>query len=291
MITGSMVALVTPMLEDNSVDWDSLHALVEWHIDSGTDAIVPVGTTGESPTVTPEEHCEIIRKVVKLCSGRIPVIAGTGANSTREAIEFTASAKDSGAQACLLVTPYYNKPTQQGLFLHFEAIAEAVDLPQILYNVPARTGVDLLPETVHRLMAIKQVVGIKEATGDIERMTQIRALCGDDLAIYSGDDLTACDLLLAGAKGTISVTANVAPAQMKKMVDAAIAGKQELTMSLNEPLLGLHKSLFVESNPIPVKWVLAELGLIRQGIRLPLTQLSEKYHPELRAALHLAGLN
>jgi 4-hydroxy-tetrahydrodipicolinate synthase len=291
MITGSMVALVTPMLEDNSIDWDRLHALVEWHIESGTDAIVPVGTTGESPTVTPEEHCEIIRIVTQLCSGRIPVIAGTGANSTQEAIEFTASAKDSGAEACLLVTPYYNKPTQQGLFLHYKAIAEAVDLPQILYNVPARTGVDLLPETVHRLMDIRQVIGIKEATGDLERMTQIRTLCGDDMAIYSGDDLTACDLLNAGAKGTISVTANVAPTQMKKMVDAAMTGEQELAMRLNEPLLGLHRSLFVESNPIPLKWVLAEMGLIEEGIRLPLTRLSKKYHPELRAALRLAGLN
>jgi len=291
MITGSMVALVTPMLRDHRIDWEKLHALVEWHIDSGTDAIVPVGTTGESPTVTPEEHCEIIQTVVEICAGRIPVVAGTGANSTQEAIEFTRSAKDSGAQACLLVTPYYNKPTQHGLFLHYKAIAAEVDLPQILYNVPARTGVDLLPETVLRLMEIEQVVGIKEATGDIQRMIQIKALCGDELAIYSGDDFTACDLLMAGAKGTISVTANVVPTQMKEMVDAAMTGNQALAETLNKPLLGLHKSLFVEANPIPVKWVLAEMGLIEEAIRLPLTALSEKYHVELRAALSQAGHN
>ena len=291
MITGSMVALVTPMRRDHRIDWEKLTALVEWHIDNGTDAIVPVGTTGESPTVTPSEHCEIIRRVVEICTGRIPVIAGTGANSTQEAIEFTRSAKDSGAQACLLVTPYYNKPTQHGLVLHYEAIAAEVDLPQILYNVPARTGVDLLPQTVLRLAGIEQVVGIKEATGDLERMIEIKALCGDDLAIYSGDDLTSCDLLMAGAKGTISVTANVVPAQMKEMVDAAMTGNQALAETLNAPLLGLHKSLFVEANPIPVKWALAELGLIEEAIRLPLTTLSEKYHMELRAALRVAGHN
>ncbi len=250
MIRGSIVALVTPMQSDDSVDWEGLDALVNWHIESGTQAIVPVGTTGESPTVTPDEHCEIIRAVVTAANGRVPVVAGTGANSTREAIEFTASAKDSGADACLLVTPYYNKPTQDGLFLHHKAIAAAVDLPQILYNVPGRTACDLLPDTVKRLADIQQVIGIKEATGLVERAATIRALCGDALMIFSGDDETACELMLQGGQGTISVTANLVPAQMAAMAEAAVAGDRARAEALNEPLMGLHQSLFVASNPI-----------------------------------------
>jgi 4-hydroxy-tetrahydrodipicolinate synthase len=291
MIRGSIVALVTPMQSDESVDWDRLVALVNWHIQSGTQAIVPVGTTGESPTVTPHEHCEIIRAVVNAANGRVPVVAGTGANSTREAIEFTASAKDSGADACLLVTPYYNKPTQEGLFLHHKAIAAAVDLPQILYNVPGRTACDLLPETVQRLADIPQVVGIKEATGLVERAASIRALCGDDFLIFSGDDETACELMLQGGHGTISVTANLVPAQMAAMAAAATTGDRTRAEALNEPLMGLHQSLFVESNPIPVKWALAEMGRISKEIRLPLTRLAEHHHERVKQAMMTAGIN
>ena len=285
MIRGSIVALVTPMQSDDSVDWEGLDALVNWHIESGTQAIVPVGTTGESPTVTPDEHCEIIRAVVTAANGRVPVVAGTGANSTREAIEFTASAKDSGADACLLVTPYYNKPTQDGLFLHHKAIAAAVDLPQILYNVPGRTACDLLPDTVKRLADIQQVIGIKEATGLVERAATIRALCGDALMIFSGDDETACELMLQGGQGTISVTANLVPAQMAAMAEAAVAGDRARAEALNEPLMGLHQSLFVASNPIPVKWALAEMGRIPRGIRLPLTPLAEHHHERVKQAM------
>lgn len=291
MIRGSIVALVTPMQSDDSVDWEGLDALVNWHIESGTQAIVPVGTTGESPTVTPDEHCEIIRAVVTAANGRVPVVAGTGANSTREAIEFTASAKDSGADACLLVTPYYNKPTQDGLFLHHKAIAAAVDLPQILYNVPGRTACDLLPDTVKRLADIQQVIGIKEATGLVERAATIRALCGDALMIFSGDDETACELMLQGGQGTISVTANLVPAQMAAMAEAAVAGDRARAEALNEPLMGLHQSLFVASNPIPVKWALAEMGRIPRGIRLPLTPLAEHHHERVKQAMMTAGIN
>ena len=291
MIRGSIVALVTPMQSDDSVDWEGLDALVNWHIESGTQAIVPVGTTGESPTVTPDEHCEIIRAVVTAANGRVPVVAGTGANSTREAIEFTASAKDSGADACLLVTPYYNKPTQDGLFLHHKAIAAAVDLPQILYNVPGRTACDLLPDTVKRLADIQQVIGIKEATGLVERAATIRALCGDALMIFSGDDETACELMLQGGQGTISVTANLVPAQMAAMAEAAVAGDRARAEALNEPLMGLHQSLFVASNPIPVKWALAEMGRIPRGIRLPLTPLTERHHERVKQAMMTAGIN
>ena len=291
MIRGSIVALVTPMQSDDSVDWEGLDALVNWHIESGTQAIVPVGTTGESPTVTPDEHCEIIRAVVTAANGRVPVVAGTGANSTREAIEFTASAKDSGADACLLVTPYYNKPTQDGLFLHHKAIAAAVDLPQILYNVPGRTACDLLPDTVKRLADIQQVIGIKDATGLVERAATIRALCGDALMIFSGDDETACELMLQGGQGTISVTANLVPAQMAAMAEAAVAGDRARAEALNEPLMGLHQSLFVASNPIPVKWALAEMGRIPRGIRLPLTPLAEHHHERVKQAMMTAGIN
>lgn len=291
MIRGSIVALVTPMRSDETIDWECLDALVEWHIANGTQGIVPVGTTGESPTVTPKEHCEIIRAVVELTDARVPVIAGTGANSTREAIEFTASAKDSGADACLLVTPYYNRPTQRGLFLHYQAIAKAVDIPQILYNVPGRTAVDLLPATVRQLADIEQIRGIKEATGSLERAAEIRALCGDRIDIFSGDDATSCELMLQGGQGTISVTANVAPAAVAAMAEAAVAGDRASAEALNEPLLGLHEQLFLEANPIPVKWALAQMGRIPEGIRLPLTALSEDHQKPVLSAMLTAGIS
>ena len=291
MIRGSIVALVTPMRLDETIDWECLDALVEWHIGNGTQGIVPVGTTGESPTVTPKEHCEIIRAVVELTDARVPVIAGTGANSTREAIEFTASAKDSGADACLLVTPYYNRPTQRGLFLHYQAIAKAVDIPQILYNVPGRTAVDLLPATVRQLADIEQIRGIKEATGSLERAAEIRALCGDRIDIFSGDDATSCELMLQGGQGTISVTANVAPAAVAAMAEAAVAGDRASAEALNEPLLGLHEQLFLEANPIPVKWALAQMGRIPEGIRLPLTALSEDHQQPVLSAMLTAGIS
>ncbi len=291
MITGSIVALVTPMNEDGSIDWESLDALVEWHISMGTAAIVPVGTTGESSTVTVPEHCKIVQAVVETANGRLPVIAGTGGNATQEAIELSAAAKDAGADACLLVTPYYNKPTQEGLFRHYQAIAAAVDIPQILYNVPGRTACDMLPETVKRLCDIEQVVAIKEATGDLSRTAEILELCGDRMVIYSGDDATACDLMLSGAKGTISVTANVVPDRMAAMSRAAIAGEHDKAHALDEPLRGLHNDLFLESNPIPVKWALMEMGRIKNGIRLPMTELDAQYHETLRAAMRRAGVS
>ncbi len=290
MISGSMVAMVTPMHEDGSVHWEDLEALVEWHIEMGTAAIVPVGTTGESATISVPEHCEIVSRVVQTVNGRIPVIAGTGANATTEAIELTAAARDAGADACLLVTPYYNKPTQEGLFRHYEAIAAAVDIPQILYNVPGRTACDMLPETVKRLSEIEQIIAIKEATGSVSRSLEILELCGSDMVIYSGDDATACELMLNGAKGTISVTANVAPAQMAAVCKAAVAGFADEANSLNESLTALHDDLFLESNPIPVKWALAEMGRIHKGIRLPLTELSGEFHNALRIAMRHAGV-
>ena len=291
MIRGSIVALVTPMRSDETIDWECLDALVEWHIANGTQGIVPMGTTGESPTVTTKEHCEIIRAVVELTDARVPVIAGTGANSTREAIEFTASAKDSGADACHLVTPYYNRPSQRGLFLHYQAIAKAVDIPQILYNVPGRTAVDLLPATVRQLADIEQIRGIKEATGSLERAAEIRALCGDRIDIFSGDDATSCELMLQGGQGTISVTANVAPAAVAAMAEAAVAGDRASAEALNEPLLGLHEQLFLEANPIPVKWALAQMGRIPEGIRLPLTALSEDHQQPVLSAMLTAGIS
>jgi len=290
MITGSIVALVTPMFEDGSVNWDDLDALIEWHIEAGTAAIVPVGTTGESATVAVPEHCKVVKHVVESVNGRVPVIAGTGANATSEAIELTAAAKGAGADACLLVTPYYNKPTQEGLFRHHEAIAKAVDIPQILYNVPSRTACDMLPETVQRLSEIEQVVAIKEATGDLSRTLKIIELCGSRMPVYSGDDLTACDLMLNGAIGTISVTANVAPDQMAAMSKAAVAGDRDEANRRNDPLLGLHADLFLEANPIPVKWALREMGKIGRGISLLLTELSKEYHDAIRAALRQAGI-
>jgi 4-hydroxy-tetrahydrodipicolinate synthase len=290
MFHGSMVALVTPMHEDGAVDEDSLRKLVDFHVEQGTDAIVAVGTTGESATLDHEEHCAVIRLVVEAAAGRIPVIAGTGANSTSEAIALSKCAMQAGVDACLLVTPYYNKPTQEGLYLHFKAIAEAVPVPQILYNVPGRTACDLLPATVARLADIPNIVGIKEATGDLERAREIISLCGDKLDVYSGDDATATDCILLGAKGDISVTANVAPRAMHDMCKAALAGDADQAHALNEPLKALHNDLFVEANPIPVKWALMEMQMIPRGIRLPMTILSDEYHDTVRAALRSAGV-
>jgi 4-hydroxy-tetrahydrodipicolinate synthase len=290
MIQGSMVALVTPMNPDNSLDWVSLHKLVDWHLEQGTHGIVAVGTTGESPTLTVEEHLEVIRRVVDQVNGRIPVIAGTGANSTLEAIEWTSAAKDIGADACLLVTPYYNKPTQEGLFLHHEHIAKAVAIPQILYNVPGRTGVDMKTDTVLRLAQVPNIIGIKEATGDIARAQDLIAQAPKEFAVISGDDATAVELILAGGKGDISVTANVVPRAIAQMCELALAGNASEARALNEQLMPLHRAMFVESNPIPVKWAVAQMGLIQTGIRLPLTPLSAQYHPQVQSALHAAGL-
>lgn len=289
-ITGSIVALVTPMLDDRSIDWSSLDGLVNWHIEMGTNAIVPVGTTGESATVDVDEHCQIIKRVVDVVAGRVPVIAGTGGNATMEALELTRAAKDAGADACLLVTPYYNKPTQEGLYQHYKLIAESVDIPQILYNVPSRTACDMLPETVARLSALDNIVGIKEATGDIHRARDIVELCGKSIVIYSGDDATAIDLILNGAVGSISVTANVAPKLNSEACRLALAGQAEAARAVNARLEALHKNLFIESNPIPVKWALQEMGKIDGGIRLPLTELSEKLHGAVREALNHAGV-
>ncbi len=290
MFHGSMVALVTPMHADGSLDHDSLASLIEFHIENGTDAIVAVGTTGESATLDMKEHAGLLREVIDQVRGRIPVIAGTGANCTREAIELTRCAMEAGADACLLVTPYYNKPTQEGLYLHHKAIANAVPIPQILYNVPGRTACDMLPETVERLSSISNIVGIKEATGNLERGQEILERCGDRLDLYSGDDATAMELILMGAKGDISVTANVAPRAMHEMCAAALRGDREQAQAINRRLTALHRDLFVESNPIPVKWALYEMGLIPPGIRLPLTVLSERHHNTVRAALREAGV-
>lgn len=289
MLKGSMVALVTPLKTDLSLDWDALHKLVEWHIEQGTHAIVAVGTTGESATLDVDEHIQVIRAVVDQVAGRIPVIAGTGANSTREAIFLTNRAKDAGVDACLLVSPYYNKPTQEGLYQHHLAIAKAVDVPQILYNVPGRTAVDMLPEVVARLSKVKNIIGIKEATGCLERLKDIQALVDDDFLLYSGDDLTAFDFMRLGGHGEISVTANVMPRQTARMCELIAEGQVEEARSIDEKLLPLHKALFLEANPIPVKWAVAELGLMQNTIRLPMTLLDEQYQPELAQAMKLSG--
>lgn len=290
MFQGSMVALVTPMKEDGVIDLESLVQLIEFHIENGTDAIVAVGTTGESATLSETEHCELIRQIVSLVMGRVPVIAGTGANSTTEAIDLTRCAKKGGADACLLVTPYYNKPTQEGLYLHHKAVAEAVAIPQILYNVPGRTACDMQPETVARLSRVPNIIGIKEATGDLNRVSQILENSGAGFELYSGDDATALDFILAGGRGCISVTANVAPKDMHDMCAAAAAGNRELAQNINERIKDLHRVLFVEANPIPVKWALHEMNLIPPGIRLPLTELSESYRSIVKAALKRANV-
>ena len=290
MIKGSIVAIVTPMFPDGAVDWDSLSALVEWHISQGTDAIVAVGTTGESATLEVDEHIEVIRRTVKLAKGRIPIIAGTGANATKEAIELTQAGKDAGANAALLVTPYYNKPPQEGLFRHYKAIAEAVELPIILYNVPGRTGCDMLPSTVARLAQIKNIIGLKEAKGEISRVKELLALeLPRDFALYSGDDATARESILLGFHGDISVTANVAPRLMHDMCAAALKGDAARAERIDAQLAGLHKTLFVEPNPIPVKWALNQMGKIPAGLRLPLVPMESKHQAAVREALRMAG--
>ena len=288
MIQGSMVALVTPMNADNSLDWASLHKLVDWHLEQGTHAIVAVGTTGESATLSVEEHLAVVKKVVDQVNGRIPVIAGTGANSTSEAIELTQSAKDAGVDACLLVTPYYNKPTQEGLFLHHQHIARSVAIPQILYNVPGRTGVDMKTETALRIAQVQNIIGIKEATGDLARAKDLIEQAPQGFAIISGDDATAVELILLGGKGDISVTANVVPREIATMCELALAGKAQEARAINQRLLALHDAMFVESNPIPVKWAVEQLGLIQSGIRLPLTRLSESFQAQVKVALQAA---
>lgn len=291
MFHGSMVALVTPMHADESLDPEGLAGLIEFHIEQGSDAIVVVGTTGESSTLDEEEHCKVIRRAVDFAKGRVPIIAGTGSNSTHEAISLTRCAMEGGADACLLVTPYYNKPTQEGLFIHHKKVAEAVPIPQILYNVPGRTACDMLPETVERLAAISNIVGIKDATGNLGRGREILERCGDRLDLYSGDDATAMELMMLGARGVISVTANVAPRAMHEMCAAAFAGDRAKAAAINDRLAGLHEALFVEANPIPVKWALHQMGLIPPGIRLPMTVLSERYHDTLRQAMRQAGIS
>lgn len=285
MITGSIVALVTPMYADGEIDWNSLDKLVDMHINEGTDSIVAVGTTGESATLDYDEHTQVIKRVAARVNGRIPVIAGTGANSTRETIEMTQKAKDAGADACLLVTPYYNKPTQEGLYQHYKKVAESVDIPQILYNVPSRTACDMLPETVLKLTDIENIVGIKEATGDLERAGFLIDRVPEEFAVYSGDDPTAIELILAGGKGNISVTANIVPAKMALLCSLALEEKVEQARELQQQLMPLHRKLFVEANPIPVKWALAEMGCMHAGIRLPLTPLASKYEQELRLVM------
>ena len=285
MIGGSIVALVTPMLDDGSIDWESMDRLLEMHIRKGTGAIVSVGTTGESATLSVKEHCAVIAHTVSKVGGAIPVIAGTGANSTEEAIELTTAAKADGADACLLVTPYYNKPTQEGLYQHHKRIAEAVPIPQILYNVPGRTGVDMLPATVGRLAWIENIIGIKDATGDLQRGREVLEVCAGKMAVYSGDDETAAELILMGAMGNISVTANVAPKLMANLCQLALAGEKEKTRALNNRLQPLSNALFLESNPIPVKWALARQGLIGDHLRLPMTELAPAYHEPLMTAL------
>ncbi len=289
-IQGSIVAIVTPMLKDGGVDWKGLEKLVEWHIEQGTNSIVAVGTTGEASTLSMEEHTQVIKEIIRVANKRIPIIAGTGANSTREAIELTKAAKDLGADAALLVTPYYNKPTQEGLYQHYKAIAEAVELPLILYNVLGRTGVDLSNDTAVRLAEISNIVGIKDATGDVPRGKALIEALNGKMAVYSGDDETAWELMLLGADGNISVTANVAPKAMSEVCAVAIAKDEQQAKTLNNKIANLHNILFCESNPIPVKWALHEMGLIDTGIRLPLTPLAEQYREPLRNALKDAGI-
>ena len=290
MLKGSLVAIVTPMLPDGALDIPRLRTLIDFHITQGTDGIVIVGTTGESPTVDFDEHCLLIRTTVEQTAGRVPVIAGTGANCTREAIELTQQAKEAGADACLLVAPYYNKPSQEGLYQHFKAVAEAVDIPQILYNVPGRTGCDISNDTTLRLAAIPNIIGIKDATGGIERGTDLLRRAPADFAIYSGDDASALALMLLGAHGVISVTANAAPKLMHEMCVAAFAGDVSRARNINSKLFPLHQKLFVEANPIPVKWVVGEMGLIQPGIRLPLTPLAAQHHESLRDAMRSAEI-
>lgn len=291
MIKGSIVAIVTPMFEDGSLDRDGLRKLIDWHIAEGTDAMVIVGTTGESATVDPDEHCELVKLAVDHVAKRIPVIAGTGGNSTAEAIALTRHAKEVGADASLQVVPYYNRPTQEGMYRHFKAIAEAVDLPVILYNVPGRTVADMSNDTVLRLAPIENIVGLKDATGNVGRGIELIKAAPEGFAVYSGDDPTAMALMFCGASGNISVTANVAPRAMHELCVAAMAGDVKRAIDINNRLLGLHAKLFVEPNPVPVKWALAEMGKMPAGLRLPLAPLSQQFHETVRAALIEAGVH
>lgn len=290
MFSGSIVAIVTPMQADGAVDYGALDRLVQFHLDNGTDGIVAVGTTGESATLDVEEHIEVIRRIVVKTAKRVPVIAGTGANATSEAIELTRQAKAVGADACLLVTPYYNKPTQEGLYLHYKAIAAAVQIPLILYNVPGRTACDMQPETVARLAEVPGIVGLKEASGSLDRNRKLVSLVGGNLALLSGDDDLAVESTLAGFKGVISVTANVAPQAMHDAIAAALAGDAAEARRINDTLQPLHKCLFLESNPIPAKWALARMGLMGDGIRLPLTPLADRFHSQLMDAMRAGGV-
>ena len=290
LIRGSIVALITPMLDDGAVDYVALRRLIDWHIQEGTDCICVVGTTGESPTVTVQEHCEIIRVSVQQAAGRVPIMAGCGANSTKEAIALAEFAKSVGANCQLQVVPYYNRPTQEGLFQHFSAIARAVDLPMLLYNVPGRTVADMAHDTVLRLAKVPGIVGIKEATGNIERAQWLIKEAPEGFAIYSGDDPTAVALMLCGGHGNVSVTANIAPRLMHELCVAALAGNPRAAMDIQNRLLPLHKGLFVEANPIPVKWAAARMGLCSPAIRLPLTELSEPLRPTLDNLLQSTGL-
>ena len=290
-VKGSIVALVTPMEQDGNISWQSLFDLIDWHIDSGTSAIVSVGTTGESATLDVAEHIQVIEQSVNHSAGRIPIIAGTGANSTKEAMYLTSAAKEAGASAVLLVTPYYNRPTQKGLIEHYSEIASEVDIPQILYNVPTRTACDLLPETVADLSKIENIVGIKEASPDPERLSQLKSQIHDEsFILYSGDDLTACKFLNRGGHGIISVTANVVPEKISKICELALSGLAKEAQQVDSEITNLHDALFIETSPIPVKWVLNRLGRIPPGIRLPLTILDEEYVPEIELILNKLGL-
>jgi 4-hydroxy-tetrahydrodipicolinate synthase len=291
MLTGSMVALVTPMSMDGAVNYRELGALIDFHVDGGTEALIIAGTTGESATLTHDEHLELLEKACELAGGRIAIIAGTGSNSTRQTLELSVEACRLPIVALLIVTPYYNKPTQEGLVRHYSAIADAVDKPVILYNVPGRTAVDLLPATVSRLAAHPRIVGIKDATGDIGRVALLRAGCGKEFSLLSGDDTTSRQFMLAGGDGVISVTGNVAPAGLRALCDAARAGKQNEAEAIDATLMDLHRDLFIESNPIPVKWAVCEMGLIGPTIRLPLTELSAEHRPAVKAAMAKAGIN
>ena len=290
MIKGSIVAIVTPMHADGSIDLSCLRKLIDWHIEEGTDAIVIVGTTGESPTVSVEEHCELIRVAVEHTNKRIPIIAGTGGNSTSEAIELTHYARKVGADASLLVVPYYNRPTQEGMYQHFRKIAESVDLPAILYNVPGRTVADMSNETILRLAQVPGIVGVKDATGNIARGSDLIRLAPKTFAVYSGDDATAMALMFCGGKGNISVVANMAPRAMHELCEAALNGEVARAVAVNNRMLPLHLTLFVEPNPVPVKWAMAEMGKIPSGIRLPLVPLAPEYHDKVRAAMRESGL-
>ena len=289
MFKGSLVALVTPMSSDGSVDYSQLEALIDFHVEQGSNALVIAGTTGESATLTPEEHCALLNRSFEIINQRLPMIAGTGANSTAEAIELTQCAKKARADASLQVTPYYNKPTQKGLILHHQAIAEAVDIAQILYNVPGRTCCDMQAETVAELARTGNIVGIKEATGSMQRLADIKNLVGDDFALLTGDDSTTCDFILNGGHGAISVTANVVPAKMAAMCRLALAGKESEARSIDAEIADLHRLLFIESNPIPVKWAVSQMGFGEVNMRLPMTVLSEEYHEDLRQALIASG--